>query len=141
MSTEKQARVLYDYSVEGVHGLKDKEGNIVLPAIYDSFISFNDAGLAKVEKNKKFGFIDSDLNLVIPLVWDEARYACNFKPDVILVKKKGKWGILNAKGEVIIPVEYSEVSAYNGFLWVSNKIKCDGYYDVKHAVFDTKMKS
>ena len=61
MSTEKQTRVRYDYSVEGVHGLKDKEGNIVLPATYDSFISFNDAGLAKVEKNKKFGFIDSFL--------------------------------------------------------------------------------
>ena len=46
-------------------------GNIVIKPIYDDVIRFFD-GLALVEQNKQFGYIDTSGNVVIPIIYDSA---------------------------------------------------------------------
>ncbi|MDN5479682.1 MAG: WG repeat-containing protein, partial [Chryseobacterium sp.] len=65
-------------------------------------------GLAPVKKNGKWGFIDYQANLVIPIQYDEVD--C-FRPSgLCAVTKNGKSGFINKSGAEIIPVIYDEAS-------------------------------
>ncbi len=55
--------------------------------------------LFKVYQNKKYGFIDKNAKIVIPLIYDEAEM---FSEGLAGVVKDGKWGFINEKGETVI---------------------------------------
>ena len=62
-------------------------------------------GLAKVKKNKKWGFIDSTGNVVVAPKYDEVE---NFKDGLARVRKTqhgqngGGWGMINTQGQEIV---------------------------------------
>lgn len=71
-------------------------------------------GLAKVRYQDQYGFIDSSGEFKIPPVYDEAR---GFDEDgYCVVSQFGKEGVINAFGDIIIPLEYDGLeNLYNGW--------------------------
>ena len=96
-------------------------------------------GLALVKKDGKWGYIDKNRHVKIPLIYDSAN---NFMGEKIAkVKKDNLWGYINTEGKEVIPVDYyfcGEIS--NGIIAVGkggkygfidrngNKV-CDLLYD------------
>lgn len=60
-------------------------------------------GLALVKKDGKWGYIDKNRHVKIPLIYDSAN---NFTDKIVKVKKDNLWGYINVEGEEIIPVDY-----------------------------------
>lgn len=59
----------------------------------------DDGLLALVIKGKKYGFINSNNKVVIPLDYDQAT---TFSEGLACVKKDGKWKFINANNEIVI---------------------------------------
>lgn len=62
--------------------------------------------------NNKFGFIDTNGEIIIPPKYDEIR---NFNDGekICQVKVNGKWGAININGEYILKPDYDYVSSFN----------------------------
>jgi len=63
-------------------------------------------GLCKVKKNGNFGFINTLSNVKIPIIYSEAT---PFFDEYSLVKRGGNEGIIDIKGEEIIPAKYTKI--------------------------------
>lgn len=87
----------------GDYEVIDKNGKVVFSGmeirgeIYDN-------GLAMVEKDGKYGFIDSkNRTEIIPCEYDDIMYCEENHIDYFRVSKEGKFGIVNMAGELIFP--------------------------------------
>jgi hypothetical protein len=82
----------------------------------------------RVQKNGLYGFVDSNgIELVAPQYEETASFDWTFAG----VKKNGKWGAINRKGELIIPFEYDKI----GWSWRSTIV--DVTKDSLSAIFDS----
>ena len=120
-------------------GYIDTSGKLVIELIYDSVGAFGN-GLARVDKRDEessfgryYAFIDRKGNTIIP--FDEDRWwymslydGMDFFPDdwmpmffsegVASDKDSTTWGIIDTKGNVIVPFEYDTIGVFsNGFSW------------------------
>lgn len=96
-------------------------GNIVIKPKYDYAGPFY-GELALVVKSGKIGFIDPGGNEVISLIWDEVIKGRNrWKTiagerveewDPWVVRKGDKWGYINQKGEIVIPLEFDHAATF-----------------------------
>ena len=89
-----------DYST-GDYGFKHN-GTIVIPARYYRAGSFSE-GLAWVEINGKYGFIDKTDTIVIPAKYD---YATDFIEGLARVVIDGKYGFIDKTDTVVIPAKH-----------------------------------
>lgn len=120
-------KIKYDGRYCGVVG---KNNAVVVPFIYDEILRTFSSGLINVCKNDKWGCLDLDGNVVIPIEYD---WIAPFGKDVLSssnVRKKGKWGVLNRSGEEKIPCVYDEeivfkdncaIVSKNGKMGIINK--------------------
>ena len=60
-------------------------------------------GLARVERNGKYGFIDEKGSLIIPCIYDDVS---SFNEGLASVKRNGKYGFIDKKGNIIVPFIY-----------------------------------
>ena len=88
-------------------GYIDKNGNVVIPAIYDSVSSFNIKGLAVVEDGHAFGCIDKANNIIIPINYLSLTLYVK-KYGMIVVTDYGFW-YANDQWEVVKEHEYSGI--------------------------------
>jgi hypothetical protein len=80
---------------------------------YDSQGEFHE-GLAAVQLNEKWGFIDKTGKEIIPLKYDAAR---SFSEGLACVKLNDKYGIIDTTGKEIIPFKYDSLYCYSeGFV-------------------------
>lgn len=109
-------------------GYINLDGKVVLDFIYDYIEPFSDIkswtyytnGCAVVGKiidnNLKYGAITSDFKEITNFIFDEVK---NFHEGIASVRIGSKWGCINSKGEVIIPIEFTFVlHCINGFIEV-----------------------
>ena len=83
---------------------------VLLTPTYDSIQTIVDYNLLKLWKNGKQGYADAITHQVlINPIYEEAHYFIN---DYASVKKKGKWGVINQKQQVVIPFEYDSLGHY-----------------------------
>lgn len=80
--------------------------NLKLTGDYDEARIFT-FGLAPVSKNKKWGFIDENGKLVIPMLYDSVEYFT--QNGLSAVMRNGKSGFIDRNGREIIPVAYEMV--------------------------------
>lgn len=97
-----------------------------------SFISCNKVDqiiLTPFTDGEKWGFIDSEKNIVLNTIYDDA---FPFSEGLAAIKKDDKWGYINLKGEeVIIPLKYDFAGSFhNGYAIVRQYGKW-GYIDMK----------
>lgn len=80
-------------------------------------------GLCPIQdlKTKKYGFIDIDFNLVIPMEYEDVK---EFSCGLAAVRKGDKWGYIDKAGNVKIPFIFDEASSFkNGVAVVNKKVK------------------
>ena len=75
-------------------------------------------GLAQVSKDHKFGFVDADGKVVIPLKFD---HAADFKEGLSHAKKGGKKGYIDTQGKTVIPFEYDFANDFENGIAKVNK--------------------
>lgn len=83
---------------------------VLLAPSYDSIQTIVDYNSLKLWKNGKQGYADAiTYKVLINPIYEEAHYFIN---DYASVKKKGKWGVINQKQQVVIPFEYDSLGHY-----------------------------
>ncbi|MBO5348820.1 MAG: WG repeat-containing protein [Clostridia bacterium] len=98
-------------------GFIDKTGKIMIDNTnYTPVRNFSE-GLAPVYKDKKYGFIDVNGNVVIDFQYDKVY---DFSEGLACVGKDGKFGYINTKGETIIDFQYDDPSIRSG-AYISGK--------------------
>lgn len=91
-------------------GFLDKNGNIVVPIIYEDAIGFGMGDLAAVRKNGKWGFINRKNEVVIPFKYQDTH---GFFERRAAVKINNKWGFIDEKGELVVKNVYEYVFSFN----------------------------
>lgn len=114
--------------INGKYGFIDTLGQTKIPLVYDFAESFEN-GLAPVVKNGKVGFINREGEQVIPFDYDvefsnfqydynfpfsrqSLSLGCSFKyGGVAMVKKNGKYGLIDSKGNNLTLFKYENVKS------------------------------
>jgi len=121
-------------SINGKYGYIDRSGKEVIPLQYEfaerfshpethPLIEDNYIHLAAVVKNNKVGFINDSGRVVVPFEYD-AVYDLEGNSrslgsvwgafgNLIFIQKNGKWGVLDLKGDEIVPCVYDMWSGFN----------------------------
>ncbi len=97
---------------------------------YDRLYSFHE-GLARVEKDGKFGYIDKLGKEIIPCKYDDAE---DFNDGIAVVKINEKCGCINTKGRVKIPLKYQEIYYYSDGLFPVERDDKWGYMNQKGEI-------
>ncbi len=89
-------------------GVIDTVGRQVIQCIYDD-IKISDSGseVFEVRKNGKYGSCSFAGKEIVAPIYDKPFF---FEGDFSLVKLKGNYGVINKKGETVVPFTYSKES-------------------------------
>lgn len=98
----------------GLYGAKNCKGDIIIPFVYKEMYPFS-CGLSMVRnQNYEYGYINKYNQQVIPFGkyrWCDCLFVCGYarvlKYDSF--EAKDKWGIIDTKGNIIIPFEYDKI--------------------------------
>lgn len=81
-----------------------------------------------VRKDNKFGLIDENSKIIIPIIYDEI-YGSLFS--IVAVKKDGKFGIIDKNNTVLKPIVYDGIQSIKaGFILIDKNNK-EKYFDQK----------
>lgn len=69
-------------------------------------------GIARVKGKSKYGYIDLDNKIVIPMKFDDLG---DFSHGLAAAKINSKWGYINFRGDFIITPNYTNVSPFDDF--------------------------
>ncbi|NLM60279.1 MAG: hypothetical protein GX194_14445 [Clostridium sp.] len=71
-------------------------------------------------KTGLYGLVDSEGTLCVPLLYDQLG---DLLSGALLVRKDGKWGVssIDASGELLQPVEYTDARAFSGDIYALSK--------------------
>jgi hypothetical protein len=115
----------YRAKLHGRSGILDGHGNILIDFLYHGIEKALPGHLRasvkfenKFRRGYKFGLLDDDGNVVVPLVWDRFEIF----PDTGLVKVGAfaefreaipvyRWGVIDLKNDTVVPVLYDSVEA------------------------------
>ena len=113
----------------------DNQGNYVVPFGKYGWIDGFDSGIARVRTNKQLGratfttgiILDIDTPNPIAIEGKENIQSFYENDRVKHPEKYAKWGIINEKGEEVLPVIYDEVWNFYGKKRFSTTVVKDGY--------------
>ncbi|MBO7672341.1 WG repeat-containing protein [bacterium] len=123
----QQVRSVYVFSEKNLFGLKDRNGNIVVPAKYQKMVMTGRNGWI-VQKNSKYGLMDSEGNYLIK---PKYRYADRIFGRYIKLGNDNDFGIYNEYGEAILPPEYRSIELLYGRMFLTYKNFRYGVTDFK----------
>lgn len=119
--------------IDEKYGFISKSGEELLPPVYDEIGIFTD-GVAYVKKGDLYGYINSDINIIVPvkykavgkfnsagIVW--VNDGGKFKKETPSVIKGGKFGIYNKSGQEVVPVKYKSVGVFSPYKQKLNENK------------------
>jgi TPR repeat protein len=105
-SISEEEEALQPFTEGALTGLKDADGQVVVPAIYDEIFSWPyDADLAVVIREGKAGYIDKSGKEVLPCQFDDA---FDFEEDLAAVVANGKFGVIDTTGAFKLPATYDD---------------------------------
>jgi len=117
------------FEQDGLLGLKDSNGNVLVSSIYQDIYQFTDEGIAVVQKEGLYGYLKNNGQEIIPCRYNDA---C----DAFLVNGKlygevlhdGKWGVLGIESDQwSIPAAHDEQEKLFGGLF---NVKKNEHYHV-----------
>ena len=94
------------------YGIIDKSRKIVIPLIYDDYLTESKSKFLTACKNDKYGLIDLDNNVIIPFEYDVIR---DYLPESLIVKKNGKYGFISINNEPLTEFKYDDLLTFDGF--------------------------
>ncbi len=77
------------------------------------FLSFNMSAAGPLKpfpKDGKWGFVDKDMNIVVPCVYDAVS---SFDNGIAIVSSEGRFGYIDQFGSVLYPIEYEMASPFH----------------------------
>ena len=98
-----------------MYGAINLKAESVLPLKYSSIYSFMH-GIAPIELNEKWGFVDPNGKTTIPHIYDRfgtSRY------EFYKVMMIDNWGIMKPSGDLLIPLEYESIDILSEQLFVA----------------------
>lgn len=121
------------YVVKGEEGFGcvDSQGKEVVSAVFNKVDPVNEEYvIVKDKDNYKYGCINikSD-DIIINPIYDKIDF--QFSNEIIFVRKSGKWGLLDTKGNVVFPPKYIYISSF------SNSIALARTEDYKYSLINT----
>ena len=113
---------VYRVRKDGVFGIIDKDSNVLFPFKYKDLGDFDKDGIAYAENEEcLYGYVDKEDHVIIPFVYDQVK---NFDGDYAIVSKGlGEKGVIDRKGDVVVPLKYNFVY-----------IRCDDIIEVRKIV-------
>jgi len=85
----------------------------------DEISVFSENGLAAFRKNGKWGFINTEGNVVVSAQYDQV-YA--YTEGLAAVKLAGSWGFIDENGDMVIQNKYASVRSFSsGMAWVKKE--------------------
>ena len=116
------------FQFHGLWGLINVNTNTTVSPYWDEISSFNEWGLAKVTKDKKYGYIDRQGNVVIPADW---AYLSDFKDGLCVMGKttpasiSGKsnylFGMMDSQGRTVTSAQWRTLGTSNNSTWNPGK--------------------
>lgn len=111
----------------GLWGLKDKKGNVIIPPVYEEIFAFSEEGIAVAQKDGKYGYLRNDGKVLIDCIYEEV-YDSFFigNKNYGIIEIDQKCGLINIEtGEIVIPCEYEELEMlrHTGFFTAKKKGK------------------
>ncbi len=97
----------------GKFGYKDSTGEIVTAPIYDGAMAYKNTSRIRVMKDGKYGFINDEGEIAIPLRFDQAH---PFSEDYAAVQLGGKWGYIDINGNVAVETTYQKAQKFRSSL-------------------------
>ncbi|MEP0263949.1 WG repeat-containing protein [Dokdonia sp.] len=88
----------------------DSSGAILSTPVQEKYYDFSEDGVAFFRLEKKLGLLGTDGKLVIDPTYDVIK---PFVSGHARVRNGDNWGMISKTGEVIIPLEYTELGNYN----------------------------
>jgi TonB family protein len=92
-------------------------GEIIVPFEYDEIFNIPGDSIHIVKKNTRYGAIDEQNQLFIPMEFGMISFLRGRQDQPYLFAKvfnqaneKNKWGLINRKGDLILPMQYEEIS-------------------------------
>lgn len=143
-------------------GLINLKGEIIVPANYDNIRKYQDRGDKRdkliIVKDNKFGFLDSNLNILFPPIYRTEKYTNytgypehnTIDGENIVVFKGDNCGLISEEGKVLIDFLFSDIrvihdSMYMGLIhkdkneiYHSNKSHWNRGYQVKTCILFDK---
>lgn len=105
-------------------GFVDRTGNLVIPMIYEQVGRFSE-GRATVCKNKRWGVIDDNGNVIVPFQYTNSFSLGICSNGLMSFQSNGKYGYLDKAGKVKISAVYDAAGQFvDGFAVVSK----NGFY-------------
>lgn len=130
-SFSQEGEVLMPYLKGDKYGYANSKGQIVIEPKYDYVLLF-EKGYALVRLNYKWGLIKETGHVIIEPI---ARQLSNFDSNNLTeITVENKSGVINTKGEWVVPCNYSRVDIKPNFIEVTNS-------DNQTAIFDLKGKT
>ncbi|MGF9914308.1 SEL1-like repeat protein [Paenibacillus ehimensis] len=121
------------FEENGLWGLKDKAGNVLLGPQFDEFYDFSSEDLAVVTRAGKYGYVHKSGKLVIPLEWDDA-FDFEYGTTSAIIKRDDKFGLINIEGRMVAPTEYESLEALDGPYFTAQKDSGWGVLDESGSV-------
>lgn len=119
LSHEQKLKLEYCVEKENKHYLFHNNQiihSIPIATIYEQSIDVEDEQSVEFllieDELKKLALFYKNLHNILPFVYDEIRMTNNF--DYLIVKLKGKFGVVNFKNQIIIPIKYDQIEFDNG---------------------------
>ena len=95
---EKEKRwAMFDYNGKNLTGFK-----------YDD-VSYLGKGIFKVLLNKQWGLVEAKSGEILPCQYQSMELSNNKYPAYIIAKKESKVGVLDLKGNIVIPFNYEDI--------------------------------
>ena len=131
-----------DYTIfqeNGLFGAKNQMGTIVIKPQYKEMNPFS-CGLSLVRDDKlRYAYINPQNKTLFPFglyAWCDNVFCCGFARVMRYNKQnEKKWGIINALGEVVLPIKYDNIWTLNENYIHSIKVSIDG----KEKIIDVSI--
>ena len=126
VNTSSSSKVIIAVNTSaGIGYFVDSEGKILFGKQFDHVYSFSE-GLAAVEQNGKWGFINTK-GEVVPCFYN---LPGDFSEGLARIRQNRKYGFINTKGEVVVPCVYDDAWSFSEGL---AKVEQDGKWSIINA--------
>lgn len=120
----------FQYSEGNKMGIKNADGDIIIPAVYDFVVPISD-GLFNVTEGDHTAYFDTEGNVVLPFENKYETYG-NFTEGLARVRINEKWGFINKMGEEVIRPQFYYVDEFSdGRAIVRNEQDLHGAIDTR----------
>lgn len=113
-----QKELMEIYQENGLYGLKNDCGEVIISPQYRDFYSFS-CGVACVrDTDYHYAYIDCNNKPIVPFgkyIWIDPYFTCGYArvKGYSFLEKKECWGIINTLGALVVPLEYDNIWTIN----------------------------